>query len=109
MDGGSYGRKLFVHPIPANRFPVSETQGFALENTPERERIVQQIRKGERWRCQNRQCGSEIFVTESSHTQGGSNPRCSCGEVMKRPYIRPELNTFEQMKQISRGFNASAN
>src|SRR4029077_14451591 len=72
-------------------------------------RINLQIRKGERWRCQNRACRSEILVTISSRMQGGSNPRCSCGETMKKPYSRPELITFKSEKGGSRKFKASAN
>lgn len=65
------------------------------------------IRRGERWRCQNRDCKSEIFVTSSSHLRGGSRLRCSCGAVMKKPYVRPEMDTFETTKQPLRFFRAS--
>jgi hypothetical protein len=67
------------------------------------------IRKGERWRCQNRECRSEIFVTISSRVQDGFKPRCSCGETMKKPYVRPELSTFESGKEVDRNFWVSAN
>jgi hypothetical protein len=60
------------------------------------------IRKGQRWRCQNPKCKSEIFVTSSSRAQDGSNPRCSCGEIMKMPYVRPELSTFESERRADR-------
>ena len=66
------------------------------------------IRKGEQWRCQNQECRSEILVSTSSHAQGGSNPRCSCGEIMKKPYVRPELITFETANVAHRSFAASA-
>jgi len=49
------------------------------------------IRKGERWRCQNPVCQSEILVTASSEVMDGRNPRCSCGSPMKKPYVRPEM------------------
>ena len=71
--------------------------------------MIVAIRKGQRWRCQNPGCRSEIFVTISSRAQGGSNPRCSCGEIMKKSYVRPELSTFESEKQPDRSFEASAN
>jgi hypothetical protein len=68
-----------------------------------------QIQKGERWRCQNWECRGEILVTISSGTQGGSNPRCSCGEAMKKPYVQPTLTTFESEKEGCNRFEASAN
>jgi hypothetical protein len=68
-----------------------------------------QIQKGERWRCQNRECGGEILVTISSRARGGSNPRCSCGEAMKKPYVRPTLSAFESEKEGGNRFEASAN
>ena len=65
------------------------------------------IRKGQRWHCQNPKCRSEIFVSASSRVQGGSNLRCSCGEIMKKPYVRPGLNTFESAKEVHRNLAAS--
>ncbi len=50
-----------------------------------------EIREGERWRCQNPVCQSEILVTASSKGVNGKNPRCSCGSLMKKPYVRPEM------------------
>jgi len=44
--------------------------------------------KGQIYRCQNRDCGSEIQVTKSS-IEAHLNPRCCCGALMKRPYTRP--------------------
>lgn len=49
------------------------------------------IQKGERWLCQNDACGGEILVLASSQLQDVGNPRCSCGSVMKKPYIKPEI------------------
>ena len=65
------------------------------------------IRKGERWLCQNPHCRSEILVTTSSRMQGGAKPRCSCGEFMKKAYVRPELSTFESAKHADRNFESS--
>ena len=70
-------------------------------------RITVDIRKGQRWRCQNPKCRSEIFVSTSSRAQGGSNLRCSCGEIMKKPYVRPGLNTFESAKKEHRSLGVS--
>ena len=52
-----------------------------------------EIRKGERWRCQNEICQAEILVLASSELPEGINPRCSCGQIMRKPYARPEIST----------------
>jgi hypothetical protein len=52
------------------------------------------IQKGERWLCQNDACGAEILVLESSKLRDDENPRCSCGSIMKKPYLRPEVSAF---------------
>lgn len=51
------------------------------------------IRKEERWRCQNPFCNGEILVTSSSEVEDGANPRCSCGSLMKKPYVLPTLKS----------------
>ena len=67
------------------------------------------IRKGQRWHCQNPVCGSEILVTTSSRAQGGSNPRCSCGEIMKKPYAQPGLRSLESEVEARVKLEASRN
>jgi hypothetical protein len=57
------------------------------------------IRKEERWRCQNAFCASEILVTSSSEVEGGTNPRCSCGSVMKKTYVSPALKSYPATEQ----------
>lgn len=62
------------------------------------------IRKEERWRCQNPFCAGEILVMSSSEVEGGTNPRCSCGGLMKKPYVSPALRPFpasEETKMLS--------
>ena len=59
-----------------------------------------EIRKGERWRCQNRSCQAEILVRVSSEVPDGRNPRCSCGQVMKKPYVPPEITTGPLTREI---------
>jgi hypothetical protein len=49
------------------------------------------IRKGEQWRCFNHACGSGILVLASSELAAGTNPRCSCGSIMKKPYLPPQI------------------
>ena len=48
------------------------------------------LQKGQRYRCQNRECAAEIEVTKGS-IEGEFNVRCCCGWEMKKPYNRPVL------------------
>lgn len=54
------------------------------------------LEKGSRWICQNADCRSEIVVDKSSGLRSGSNPRCSCGSIMKKPYSTPELKELRR-------------
>ena len=47
------------------------------------------MRVGEKWRCVNPACGAEMVVTESPRVPVLGKPKCGCGEVMKRPYVKP--------------------
>src|SRR5436853_4920834 len=115
METTSHGPKRFTLPTAAPQFAPSswsqdrkEHHATVPDNIRKGGRITVDIRKGEQWRCQNQECRSQILVSTSSRAQGGSNPRCSCGEIMKKPYVRPELNTFEAAKAAHRSFEASA-
>jgi len=50
---------------------------------------------GQRYRCQNVECGAEIEVKKAS-IECRSNPRCCCGAEMKKPYTPPVLRTFSK-------------
>jgi hypothetical protein len=50
------------------------------------------LQNGQRWQCESRYCGSEIQVLASSQVECGINPRCSCGSMMKRLHVAPEVN-----------------
>jgi hypothetical protein len=52
-------------------------------------------KEGERWRCINPGCGSEVIVMNSGTVDGNENPRCCRGSVMKRPYEPPEEKKLE--------------
>jgi predicted RNA-binding Zn-ribbon protein involved in translation (DUF1610 family) len=102
MDAINHGLKRFTHPTPAPQFALSssfEAQRGLRPTMPgniqKGGRVIVDIRKGERWRCPNPECGSEILVRASSCVQGGSKLRCSCGEIMKKAYVRPELKTIQ--------------
>ena len=45
------------------------------------------------YRCQNRDCGCEVRVIKPS-IESNSNPRCSCGAEMKKPYNKPVLQAL---------------
>jgi hypothetical protein len=48
---------------------------------------------GQRYRCQNQDCHCEVVVIEGS-METGLNPRCCCGEEMKKLYKKP---TFKKL------------
>jgi hypothetical protein len=60
------------------------------------------LERGQIWRCINQACGAEIQVIERSGLAGGSNPRCTCGSIMKMPYAKPQLRRFEAPEEVKR-------
>jgi hypothetical protein len=60
------------------------------------------LERGQVWRCINQACGAEIHVKEPSAITDGSNPRCSCGSMMKMPYSKPQLRRFEATEDVRR-------
>jgi len=55
------------------------------------------LHSGERWLCSNRNCGCTIVV-ESGSAQDGTNPRCSCGSVMKREFKPPVFSYLDFLR-----------
>lgn len=49
--------------------------------------------EGQVFRCQNRDCRCEVIVIKPS-IESTSNPRCSCGAEMKKPYSKPGLRAL---------------
>jgi hypothetical protein len=47
------------------------------------------MKLGERWICMNSECGCELIVARTGEFEGGSNPLCCCGAVMRKPNVRP--------------------
>jgi hypothetical protein len=45
---------------------------------------------GERWHCMDPGCHCEVLVTTSGAVDG-LNPRCACGSIMKKPYVKPTI------------------
>jgi hypothetical protein len=58
------------------------------------------LERGQVWRCLNGACGAQVLVTETGSLNGGNNPRCSCGSVMKMPYSKPQFRRFEDAVEI---------
>jgi hypothetical protein len=52
------------------------------------------MKSGERWQCMNPACQCTVLV-ETSSEAGGSNPRCTCGSVMKKPYAPPVFRCLD--------------
>lgn len=65
------------------------------------------LRKGQKFRCQNRQCRAEIEVTRNS-IEGESNPKCCCGAEMKKLWTTPFLNRIEETPELLHLFELKA-
>jgi hypothetical protein len=51
----------------------------------------------EYWHCSDAGCGCVVLV-QSSGSEDGSNPRCSCGAAMKKKYVSPVLSYLDFLK-----------
>jgi hypothetical protein len=79
-----------------NLVAIPSSAGFFFPpSCPTQRMNPMRMQKGERWRCLNDACGGEIMVLVSSHLEG-ENPRCSCGSIMKKPYSKPALKTYDE-------------
>lgn len=52
---------------------------------------------GERWHCTNLSCRCTILV-EIGTPREGTNPRCSCGAVMKKDFKSPVFSYLDFLK-----------
>jgi hypothetical protein len=59
--------------------------------------------KGQRFVCQNPGCGCEMEVIKAPPEGAASNPRCGCGSVMKKPYVKPSVLTHATLKAKASG------
>ena len=57
------------------------------------------MKKGQRYRCQNRECGAEIEVTKDS-IEGEFKPKCCCGSEMKKPYSPPVFGSRDADREV---------
>ena len=61
------------------------------------------FKQGQVWRCLNDACGAELAVTASGELdEGGGNPRCCCGSLMKMPYEQPKLRLTQDSDEVRR-------
>jgi hypothetical protein len=49
------------------------------------------VKKGQTWRCSNKECGAEILVMHESKTKNEEVLRCWCRSEMRKPYERPQI------------------
>jgi hypothetical protein len=55
------------------------------------------MKSQDRWHCTNPTCGCEVLV-ESSGSEEGKNPLCSCGALMKKRYVSPVLTYLDFLR-----------
>ena len=57
------------------------------------------LKQGQLWHCINAACAAEIQVVHDAGLAVGSNPRCSCGSIMKMRYGKPQLRTYGESEK----------
>jgi len=57
--------------------------------------MIRAIKTGQRYRCQNPDCGAEIEVRKDSK-EGEANLRCCCGTEMKESYSKPVFRVLSE-------------
>jgi hypothetical protein len=65
-----------------------------------------QMKTEDHWHCTNPACGCEVHVEIPAITDG-TNPRCSCGAVMKKRYVAPAL-TYLNFHRLEKMPNVAA-
>jgi len=53
------------------------------------------LKRGQVWRCMDVACGTEIQVVGDAGPEDGSNPRCTCGSIMKMHNTKPQFRRAE--------------
>jgi len=56
-----------------------------------------QMKAEDHWHCTNSACGCEVRV-QNQAIADGTNPRCSCGAVMKKRYASPALTYLDFLR-----------
>ncbi len=55
------------------------------------------MKSGERWHCINAACGCTVLVEVNGEIEG-QNPRCACGNVMRKVYSPPVLRYLDFLR-----------
>ena len=55
----------------------------------------------ERWHCTNFACGCQVVVEISGEVEG-QNPRCACGEIMRKKYVSPVFTYLDFLRSDRR-------
>jgi len=55
------------------------------------------MKSGERWHCMNPACLCAVLVETSGELEG-SNPRCSCGSIMKKEFSPPVFRYLDFLR-----------
>ena len=61
------------------------------------------MRTGQLWECRNGACGCEILVVAKSEAKSKVDPRCSCGSLMKKAYLRAEFSRGRALSSAATG------
>ena len=57
--------------------------------------VEQAFQQGDGWVCNDANCRAEIIVVTRSELPGGSEPRCTCGSSMSKPYVAPSVRKLD--------------
>ncbi len=55
------------------------------------------MKSGERWHCINTACGCTVLVEVNGEIDG-QNPRCPCGNIMKKSYSPPVFRYLDFLR-----------
>jgi hypothetical protein len=66
------------------------------------------MKSGKRWHCLNPACFCAVLV-ETSGALEGSNPRCSCGSIMKKEYSPPVFRYLEFLREPALAVTSRSN
>ena len=55
------------------------------------------MKSGERWHCLNPACQCSVVVEISGKVEG-QNPRCACGNILKKVYAPPVFHYLDFLR-----------
>ena len=55
------------------------------------------MKTGERWHCIHPACRCSILVEATGEAEG-KNPRCACGDVMRKEYVPPVFQYLDFLR-----------